>query len=624
MLVAMTPRLLSPRPLSRRSTRSASRPPTVRRALASVAAVAGLVSLTSAVGPAEANSAFQLTMSNSRVVVAQGSTAEVTVSSVRSPGFRNPIFLGVSGLIPRGVTIKAAKNPLTSSIRSTQLRVSAGLNATPRTVRVSVQGSSKGRTARATLTVTVLPYGSVPGTPTVPPATIPSATLPPVPTTAKPPATIPPGVTTTTAPFSDYTLAVDPLVVPLSNGGAATATLKVTKTGGFRDDLFPTVEGMPAGLSATVDPVPGSAATSVVRLQAVESAVPGSYNLTVRARGRSTVFRVDLTRPTITATPSSLTLGRGATGTATVVWNRAASGPVQWTIEGLPTGVTPTFVGTNAATPTATMTLVVGTATVPGNYSPVLKATMGTASMATTFPVTITTAGTVSATVSPASVTLPTGGSVKVRFTPSALPAGAPVLSVKGLPANISATAVALGGGVHDITFAAAANASLATYNVELSLKQGDLVASTNLTIVVAAVAATTTTAPTTTVPGATTTTVATTTTTTIPGATTTTLPAGFVISTTPATVNVARGGTGVITVPVAWNVGVTTRPITFSVSGLPGGVTASYSVNPNAVGTTVYLAVSAAAAVGNSSVTITGTAAGLAPSRATITLNIT
>jgi len=97
----------------------------------------------------------------------------------------------------------------------------------------------------------------------------------------------------------------------------------------------------------------------------------------------------------------------------------------------------------------------------------------------------------------------------------------------------------------------------------------------------------------------------------------------GFTLSANPASVTVNRGSTATSTVNIA-RTGGFTGSVTFSASGLPTGVTASF--NPaSATGNSsvITFAASATAALGTSTVTITGTATGLSPVTTTISLTV-
>src|SRR5437660_471906 len=87
-------------------------------------------------------------------------------------------------------------------------------------------------------------------------------------------------------------------------------------------------------------------------------------------------------------------------------------------------------------------------------------------------------------------------------------------------------------------------------------------------------------------------------------------LPPDFGLSTSPGTLTIAQGSNGSSTITVAPQNGFTGN-VTLAASGLPNGVTASFSTNPTtptSTMSTLTLTASSTAATGMSTVTITGT----------------
>ena len=96
-----------------------------------------------------------------------------------------------------------------------------------------------------------------------------------------------------------------------------------------------------------------------------------------------------------------------------------------------------------------------------------------------------------------------------------------------------------------------------------------------------------------------------------------------FKLSTTPSTVTIQQGvGSGKSTVNVTPENGFSGK-VSFTVSGLPKGVTASFGTNPTASSSVVTFTASSTAKKGPATVTITGTSVGLVAST-TISLTVT
>ena len=95
----------------------------------------------------------------------------------------------------------------------------------------------------------------------------------------------------------------------------------------------------------------------------------------------------------------------------------------------------------------------------------------------------------------------------------------------------------------------------------------------------------------------------------------------GFTLSASPASLAIVQGTSGFSAITASPRNGFT-GSVTFSASGLPSGVTASFSSNPDPASTTLTFGAGATAAIGTFTVTITGTSGSLS-STATITLTV-
>lgn len=523
---------------------------------------------------------FSLRVSPTTVDIAPGTNSSVVITSTRTKGFSNPIYLGVNGL-PAGVTVTTTANPLRTASKVSTLIISARSTMAPKNFTLTVSGSSKGQTSRATIKVRV---GATTVLPTSPPT---PTTLPSVVTTTTSPTTTIAATTTSTTPFKDYTLAVDPATVSVPAGGTTTATLKITRTGGFNEELLGSLENLPSGATGSIDPIPGTAATSTIRLTAGPSTSLGTTTVTVRVRGRTATFVLNVTSVGVTLTPASLTLPRGASGTTTAALSRAVSASnVTWTTDPLPAGVTAAF-GTNGTTAVASLlTVTVNSAATPGTYAIGIRAASDSVSVAATLTLVITET-TNSSTISPNPLALAPGASGTVAVTTTAT--GVPALSVVGLPAGASAS-YSVSGSVLTITISTTAATVPGSYAVTFTTVQGGIEFKSNLTLVIGTATVNTT---------------------------------SFTM-TVPSAVSAAKGTTLIVTVPVTWSASVTPVPITFTVTGGPTGMVTTYTVNPNTVGTTVNLAIPAGAAAGTYAVAIVGTVAALGSYTSPVSLTVT
>ncbi len=95
-----------------------------------------------------------------------------------------------------------------------------------------------------------------------------------------------------------------------------------------------------------------------------------------------------------------------------------------------------------------------------------------------------------------------------------------------------------------------------------------------------------------------------------------------FTITSSASTVSVAQGGTGTATITVTGSGGFT-GGVTLAASGLPSGVTATFSTNPATSTSVVTFTASTSAPQGTAAVIITGTSGALTPATANISLAV-
>ena len=136
---------------------------------------------------------------------------------------------------------------------------------------------------------------------TTTPTPTPTATASPSPTAtpiATPTPTPAPTPTPTPTPTPDYSLSINPSSVSVPrNGGIATYTVTITRTGGFSSPVTFTISGLPSGATATFTPNPVSGSSSTLQVNVSRSTRHGTYLFTVTGQGGTP----PLTR-TVTAT----------------------------------------------------------------------------------------------------------------------------------------------------------------------------------------------------------------------------------------------------------------------------------------------------------------------------------
>jgi uncharacterized membrane protein len=299
----------------------------------------------------------------------------------------------------------------------------------------------------------------------------------------------------------------------------------------------------------------------------------------------------------LTASPTSLTLAQGASGTVNVTLARGGgfSNPVNVTVEGLPTGVTATVAPTQltGTTTSALITVNVASTAAAGTYPITVRASAtGVGAATATYSLTVTAVATpnYSLTATPAAVSAAPGASVtstigiqRTTFT------GAIALTLDNPPAGIT--------GSFNPT-PATADQSVLTINVGSTVAPG----SYNLTVKGSATG-----------PGDKTTTIALTV--TAPTAT-------FTVAATPTALNISAGASGNTSVAIVRT--NFTTDVALTLVSPPAGITGVFTP-ATLTGTTLtsnlVLSVAGTVAPGTYPITVQGTGGSLTR---TATVNVT
>ena len=279
----------------------------------------------------------------------------------------------------------------------------------------------------------------------------------------------------------------------------------------------------------------------------------------------------------LAVSPYNLNLKQDASvaSTVTTVPQGGFSGSVNLSVSGLPSGVTASF-SPSSATSTSTLTLIATNTATPATVTLTVTGTSGKLTVST--PVTLTVIQnqwfTLSAT--PSAVTAPQGsaGTATIAITPVNGFSGNVAFSASGLPAGVTA----------NFSPNPAQNSSTVSFTAAPKAKPG----TSTVTITgVAAVPTGTATASTT--------------------ITLTVTPLGtFTIAAKPTKLSIARGSSGTTTITIA-SKNAFDQNVTLYASGLPKGVSATFSENPAASTSTLTLTASPTAELGNLYIAITG-----------------
>jgi uncharacterized membrane protein len=316
--------------------------------------------ITALAGPAGPN--FTISASPNSLTVIQGNNGTSTITTTAVNSFNSAIQLSTSTL-PNGVTVGFGTNPVAAPGTGTSLLTfTVASNATPGTYPITVTGSET-------------PTGTITNSTTV--------TL------------------TVTAP--NFTISASPGSVSVVQGNQGTSTITTAAVNGFNAAI--TLSGpatLPTGVTIGfgTNPIlaPGSG-TSVVTFTVATTATPGTYPITITGIGggitNTTTVNLTVTAPvvgnfTLKASPTSLTVRRGSSGSTTITSTVSGGfdSAVGLTTSTLPSGVTATF------TPAS----ITGTGTSTLKFSASSSATRATS--------TITITGTSGSLVNSTTVTL--------------------------------------------------------------------------------------------------------------------------------------------------------------------------------------------------------------------------
>jgi len=517
----------SPNPTNGSSTVTftASSSATLGQYNVTIAGKSGAVTVTTTL--ALTTSAPSFTLSANSLNIGQGTSSTTYVSVNPLNGFTGNVTLSASGL-PSGVTASFSPNPTNGSSTVT---LTASSSASLGQYNAIITGKSGNQTATAVLTLGV--YG-------------PAFTL------------------------GNYSYGLN-----IGQGSSGTAYISVNPSYGFTGSVTLSASGLPSGVTASFSPNPATANGTTLTLTASSSASLGQYNVTITGTSGSqtatTTFAVTIGVPTFTLSANDLNIGQGTSGTTyiSVTPLNGFTGSATLSASGLPSGVTASFSPNPATGYNNTLTLTASSSAVAGLYNVTITGKSGAVTVTTTLALTIAAPSFTLSSYSGLNIGQGTSGTAYIYMTPLNGFTGSVTLSASGLPSGVTASFSPISNGSSTVTFAASSSATLGQYNAIITGKSGNQTTSTVLSLGVY-----------------------------VPTFTLTNYSYGL---------NIGQGTSGTASISMNPSYGFT-GSVTLSASGLPSGVTASFSPNPTNGNGTVTFTASSSASLGQYNVTITGT----------------
>ena len=281
-------------------------------------------------------------------------------------------------------------------------------------------------------------------------------------------------------PIPDFTLSATPASLTIDRGAGGTSTIGIARSGGFTGAVTLAASGLPSGVTAAFSPV--SATGSTLTLTASGTAATGPATVTVTGTGggltRTATITLTVNAPatpnfTLSASPASLTINQGASGTSAIAIARSGgfTGAVTLAASGLPAGVTAAFGPVSATGSTLTLTASASATTGPATVT--VTGTGGGLTRTTTIALTVNTPATPNfvLSASPGSLTIAQGSSAASTITiaRSGGFAAAVALTASGLPSGVTAAfnpASATNSSTLTLTASSAATTGPATVTV--------------------------------------------------------------------------------------------------------------------------------------------------------------
>ncbi len=296
-------------------------------------------------------------------------------------------------------------------------------------------------------------------------------------------------------PQPSFTLSASPSSLIFLQGAAGSSTITINPLNGFSSSVNLVASGLPSGVSASFGANPATA-TSLLTLSSTGAASIGTFPVTVTGTSGSLSSKAAITLTvnpagdyTVSASPSSLSVGQGTNGATTITVNplNGFNSGVSLSASGLPGGVTAAFNPVSTTT-TSALTVTASTTAALGTFTVTITGTSGALSHFTTVSLTVTPAPNFALSVSPNSLSLARGAKVTsaITITPQNGFTGGVSLSASGLPRGVTASfSPNPATGMSTWTLTAGSKAAIGTFSVQIRGTFGSLTHTVTITLTV-------------------------------------------------------------------------------------------------------------------------------------------
>jgi endoglucanase len=252
-------------------------------------------------------------------------------------------------------------------------------------------------------------------------------------------------------PIPDFTLTANPSSLTINRGASGTSAITITRTGGFADAVNLSVSGLPIGVTQSIAPPTGDSRT--LTLNVSSAATLGTSQITVTGAGggltKMTQISLTVTQPqtpdfTLSASPTSLSINRGASGASTITITRTGgfTSAITFGTGVLPGGVTASFSSNPATGNSSVLTFSASSTATLGAAAVAVTGSGGGISHDVTISLTVNDVQPPDFTLSanPASLTINRGasGTSAINITRTGGFAAGVTLSASGLPTGVS------------------------------------------------------------------------------------------------------------------------------------------------------------------------------------------